>query len=380
MRERFRDRVVATSSSTSSPARLIGIQSLRGFAVLLVIMVHLHHTELKYSHGPQVLGAWNSIGIAGVDIFLVVSGFVLTYLAFGHFGQRHYAAAYAYARVSRVYPVYMLLTALMLPLYLSVPALFNAAEGHEVNLLRSLLLIPDVRLPLIPVAWTLHHELYFYLVLGAMLMLPERHLPKAILAWLLVTTALIAYGLQTPRPLQGAFERVLFNPINLEFILGMMVAWAVVHGPQRGATACICIAFAGLAIGYAIWFRLTGEYWVGDFWRVWVFGLPAALFIYGIVMREQQQGQVLLPGLAWIGDAAYSIYLTHLMVLVVLGRLWGEFGPAGWPAHLIFLAGSVAVALGVGWCSFTYAEQPMLKWCRRIDPTRVRPSAKPLVS
>lgn len=369
-----------TQRPAASPARLIGIQSLRGIAVLLVIMVHLHHTEAKYSHGPIALGAWNSFGIAGVDIFLVVSGFVLTYLAFGHFGRRDYAAAYAYARVSRVYPVYMLLTAALIPLYLMAPALFNSAEGNEVNLLRSLLLIPDVRLPLIPVAWTLHHELYFYLVLGAMLFLPERQLPKATLVWLLATVVLIALGQRTPRALQGAFERVLFNPINLEFILGMTVAWLIAHGPRRGAWTCIALALLGVAAGYALWLGLTGEYWVGDFWRVWVFGLPATLFIYGIVVLELERGQVFLPGLAWIGDAAYSIYLCHLMVLVVVGRAWGEFGLAGWPAHLAFLGLSVGAALGVGALSFRYLEQPLLRWFRRHDPTRPRVAAKPQVS
>lgn len=380
MRERNREAIMESSKPPASPARLIGIQSLRGVAVLMVILVHLHHTEAKYSHGPIVLGAWNSFGISGVDIFLVVSGFVLTYLAFGHFGRPEYVRAYAFARISRVYPVYMLLTALLVPLYLLVPALFNSVEGNQVNLLRSLLLIPDVRLPLIPVAWTLHHELYFYLVLGAMLYLPERQLPKATLAWLLVTAGLIALGQLTPRPQQGAFERVLVNPINLEFILGMTVAWAVVHGPRRGAWPCIVLALVGEALGYALWLSLTGEYWVGDFWRVWVFGLPAALFIYGIVLLETQRGKVFLPWLAWIGDAAYSIYLCHLMVLVVLGRLWGGLGIPGWPAHLAFLALSIAAALGVGCLSFRYFEQPMLRWFRRHDPTRPRVHATPQVS
>lgn len=374
------ERVGATSSPLSAPVRLVGIQSLRGFAVLLVIMVHLHHTERKYSHGPILLGAWNPIGISGVDIFLVVSGFVLTYLAFGHIGQASYARAYAYARVTRVYPIYVLVTALLIPVYVSQPTLINAAEGHQVNLWRSLLLIPDVRLPLIPVAWTLHHEVYFYLVFGLMLWLPERHLPKLMLLWLMVTAALIGWGQQVPRPQQGAFERVLFNAINLDFILGMTAAYAVAHGPRRGATACLWGALLWVAVAYSIWLAATGDYWVSDGWRVAVFGLPATLFIYAIVVRELDQGRVFWPKLAWIGDCAYSVYLIHLIVLVVMGRLWERFGVPGMPAHLVFLALSLGIALGLGNAIYRHVERPILQWARRHDPTRTHAAPKSVVT
>ena len=375
--------MMATTHPTPTPpvpVRLAGIQGLRGFAVLLVIMVHMHHIELKYSKGPMFLGPWNTIGICGVDIFLVVSGFVLTYLAFGNFGQTSYVKAYTFARLSRVYPLYMLLTALLIPIYLMLPGLFNASEGHQVNLVRSLLLIPDVRLPLIPVAWTLHHELYFYVVFCAMLFVPERHLPKALLAWLLVTAALIWWGRYTPRAEQGAFERVFFNPINLNFILGMTAAWALAHGPRRGAAACIGLALAWVAVGYAMWFSMTEEYWVSDFWRVWVFGVPAALFVYGIVLMELQGGPVFLPKLGWIGDGAYSIYLVHLMVVVVVGRLWGSYGVAGVFPHLLFMIASVALSLAVGYAVFQRFEQPMLRFARRHDPTRPSRAGKPAVT
>lgn len=371
---------MATTRPLSAPVRLVGIQSMRGLAVLLVIMVHLHHTEQKYSFGPHLLGAWFPIGTSGVDIFLVVSGFVLTYLAFGHIGRASYARSYAYARVSRVYPVYILATALLVPLYLAQPTLFNAAEDHQVSLWRSLLLIPDVRLPLIPVAWTLHHELYFYLVFGAMLLFPERHLPKAMLVWLLVTAALIGWGQHVPRLQQGAFERVLFNPINLEFILGMAAAYTVVHGPRRGATACLRGALLWVAVAYSIWLAVTGDYGVSDGWRVAIYGLPVTLFIYGIVVRELDQGRVFWSKLAWIGNGAYSIYLTHLMVLVVMGRLWARFGVPGLLAHIVFVAGSLGIALGLGYAIFLHVERPLLKWSKRLDPTRARIAPRSVVA
>lgn len=362
----------------SGPKRLIGVQGLRGLAVLLVILVHLHHTEERFVSGAAWLGAWNSLGIAGVDIFLVVSGFVLTYLALGRFGDAQHVKAYVYARVTRLYPMYMLLTLLLVPVYLAAPELFNTTEGHRVNMWRSVFLVPDVHLPLIPVAWTLHHELYFYIVLTVMLMFAERHLPVLIFAWAAVTTALVVWGLTVPRAQQGAFERVLFNPINFEFILGMSAAWSFRRrrAARAAAPAVAVLALLWVMVGVALWVGLTGEWWVSDFWRVWVYGVPATLLIWSIVAMELDRGWVFMRPLAWIGDGAYSIYLTHLMVLVVLGRAWQELGLQGNWQNPVFLALSIAVALYFGYTLFLRVEAPILRWLRLHDPLRPRSLAR----
>jgi exopolysaccharide production protein ExoZ len=352
------------------PRRIVSVQGLRGLAVVVVILVHLHHTEAKYVGSPGWLGAWNSLGIAGVDIFLVVSGFVLTYLAIGHFGDSRHVKSYVYARVTRLYPMYILLTLLLVPVYLVAPTLFNSAEGHQVSLWRSLLLVPDVRLPLISVAWTLHHELYFYIVLGVMLMFPQRHLPLMILTWAAVTTALVVWGQSVPRAQQGAFERVFFNPINFEFILGMAAAWHFVHSRRCGALAVGVLAVVWAVVGVGLWVHLTGQWWVSDFWRVWIYGVPATLLIWSIVAIELGKGPVFMRALAWIGDGAYSIYLSHLMVLVVVGRVWQELGLQGSWQNPVFLVVSMGMALFVGYWLFLRVEAPILRWLRLRDPLR----------
>lgn len=356
----------------AGPQRLIGVQGLRGLAVVLVILVHLHHTEAKFVSGAAWLGAWNSLGIAGVDIFLVVSGFVLTYLAMGHFGDVQHLKAYIYARVTRLYPMYVLLTLVLIPVFLVAPVLFNATQGHQVSLWRSVFLVPDVHLPLIPVAWTLHHELYFYIVLGVMLAFPGRRVPLLILAWAVVTTALVIWGRTVPRAEQGAFERVFFNPINFEFILGMTAAWWFHHRPRRGAPAVAALALVWLVVGVVAWVQLTGEWWVSDFWRVWVYGVPATLLIWAIVAIELERGWAFMRPLAWIGDGAYSIYLTHLLVLVVLGRGWQRLGLQGDWQNPVFLVLSMFVALFVGYALFLHVEAPILRWLRLHDPLRPR--------
>ena len=108
--------------------------------------------------------------------------------------------------------------------------------------------------------------------------------------------------------------------------------------------------------------------------------LPISLFIYAIVVRELDQGRVFWPKLAWIGDGAYSVYLIHLIVLVAMGRLWERFGVPGMPAHLVFLAASLGIALGLGYAIFRHVEKPILHWAKRHDPTRTHAAPKSMVT
>jgi exopolysaccharide production protein ExoZ len=360
-------------STKPQRAKLLhGIQGLRGFAVLMVISVHLYELERKYANGQQFLGDWIHFNVGGVDLFLVISGFVLTYLAMGRFNDRNYVRSFAYSRLTRVYPAYMFYTLLMVPIFLVAPTLFNASEGHQVNLLRSIFLIPDERLPLIPVSWTLHHELYFYVVFGFMLMLPQSQLPKAMLAWLAVTVALVGWGSFTPRPEQGAFQRVFVNPINLEFLLGMVVAVRVWHGTRKSAIICAWIGLVGVAGSYACYHVITGSWWVDPWWRVLIAGVPAALICYAVVVVELTGGWAFARPLGWIGDAAYSTYLTHLITMSLFGKAWHMLGIEGWFPHLLFLCASVAVGILVGKFCFDRVEAPLQRFARKFEPGKVR--------
>lgn len=369
---------MSAQNTAFKPVRLSGVQGLRGLAVLMVMVVHIFQLEVKYSKGPHLFDEWIHFCILGVDLFLAISGFVLTYLAFNQFASRGYLKSYTYNRITRVYPVYLLYTAALVPIFLIQPTLFNAAEGHQVNLLRTMLLLPDVHLPLIPVAWTLHHELYFYVVFGLMLLLPQSRLLWCIAAFTLVTAALSGYGYTVPRATQGAFEKVFVNPINFEFIFGMVAAYLIYRGERRWAWAAIVGATLWAFASWGIYLAQTGKWWVGDYARVVVYGIPSALFLYGIVALELQRKMVFAKSLVWIGDAAYSIYLTHIVTLAVAGRLWRTIGIPGLLPHILFLAAAWGLGLLIGKICYDRIEKPMMDYVRRFDPARRVPAARPV--
>ena len=144
------------------------VQHLRAIAVLLVVLAHLHQSEARFF--PQaLLGDYAFAGFAGVDIFFVISGFIIHYL-YRH--RDRISARFFLDRINRIYPLYWLFTGLALTGYWVMGGALSATPG-EIDIAGSLALIPLGHPPVLLVGWTLTHELWFYLVYGLCLGLPR---------------------------------------------------------------------------------------------------------------------------------------------------------------------------------------------------------------
>jgi exopolysaccharide production protein ExoZ len=163
------------------------------------------------------------------------------------------------------------------------------------------------------------------------------------------------------RPVGPVFQ-FLGNPLILEFLFGVAIA----HAPMRraalwgipvGAAALVVVGVAGMApFGDTIQY-LAGE---GALWRVLVYGVPAALIVYGTM-------QIAAKPSVWtyLGDASYSLYLTHPLVVSVLAAVWTAY-PV--PADLIVAVGMLA-SLAFAWRVHESVERPLLA---TLHPTRRR--------
>src|SRR5690606_24991987 len=121
---------------------------------------------------------------------------------------------------------------------------------------------------------------YFYLVFALMLLWPQSSLQRAMLIWLAVSMALIAWGLMSPRDEQGGFQRVLVNPINLEFLLGMWAAVLVKGGEHRFGWWALWGGVAWLVGGHLLYLAWYSVHWVDIYWRIPLLGMPATLIVY----------------------------------------------------------------------------------------------------
>jgi peptidoglycan/LPS O-acetylase OafA/YrhL len=145
--------------------RLEGLQVIRGIAALAVLLYHEQgflSAAVPASSANNEFTALFRWGYAGVDVFFVLSGFLIVYVHYDDIGFAPRVADYLWRRASRIYSFYCLLCIFLIPAVFIAPALFtNAGKQNLLRLISSVLLLPKPGMPLLGVTWPLQHELYF---------------------------------------------------------------------------------------------------------------------------------------------------------------------------------------------------------------------------
>jgi exopolysaccharide production protein ExoZ len=340
--------------------QFISIQYLRGLAAMLVLVTHV--AEGAIGDTAHVSHPF-AVGASGVDIFFVISGFIM----WSSTAQRpNDVLAFWTARAVRIVPLYWIYTFLSLIWYVynhEIPATFRYSE-----IVRSLLFVPftnsinGTSVPILGVGWTLNYEALFYLVFGLGLLVGRPAWRFAGICGVLVLLCLCRPFVNT----DNAFAFRFTSPLFLEFGAGMAIAillssrrfrippWA---GAALALAGAVCLVFAADRVPPAP--------------RTIVFGIPAALVVLGVVVLDPVLDSRRFPPLKLLGDASYSIYLSHGLVLSILVPALA--GSAPMPAGGI--ATVIAVTTGGGVLSYWLLERPLLGWMRPLLLARRRPTA-----
>jgi len=341
---------------------LVNIQALRGVAASLVVLSHLGVVEAKYG-GDTILPGETMLGFSGVDLFFVISGFIMVHVTRGDFGAPRKAGAFLFSRFTRIYPLYWLVSLFLIVIWLRWPDMVFASATGSPDLIKSLALWPESRPPLLAVGWTLIHELYFYLVFAAMLLAPRRWLPGLLALWMGAVTLGALAGLGGVSPELA----IVFHPLTLEFVLGAAAAliFHALPGEKRAGVAILALGVAAFcaALIYA------GTNWPGafpDHWaRALLFGPPGALIVYGLAAMEHR-GRAAPAWSGVFGDWSYALYLTHVLTLSALGRLWAPVATGGAIDNIAALIILSAAAIAASAAAHILAEKPMLHVTRTL--------------
>jgi exopolysaccharide production protein ExoZ len=324
----------------------VSIQHLRGFAALAVVLFH----------ACQWAGVDFDIGAGGVDVFFVISGFVLWTAA-----QARPATPglFLWRRIVRVVPAYWAVTLLLAGLVAAWPGLLPQVRLEGPHHVLSLLLVPHMDpaglpFPLLPPGWSLSYEAIFYLVFAAGLAVPARNRFAAVIA------GLVIIGL-TGFLIHPAYE-LGANPTMLEFAAGVWLGKACAEGRTPPRAFGWALLAAGLGAFAAL--RLWGLH--SDLWRNLIWGVPALAIVAGAVCIEADGGVAALPALKLLGDGSYSLYLVHWIVVALLAKALGAGNP--W----LFIPLAVAASLGAGLLARQALEKPLIA---RLGPPSARPRA-----
>jgi peptidoglycan/LPS O-acetylase OafA/YrhL len=342
-------------AQTVSSTKLTGIQALRGIAAAAVVLCHAaRHVDKAY--GAPGLVAVFQPGHAGVDLFFVISGFIILTVHRSDVGHQDRLKHYLGRRINRVVPLYWIALATTVGMSL--------AGGHAFPSLPwfawCAALLPTTQEPLLGIAWTLQFEMLFYTAF-AVLILNRRVGFTVLAAW---------FGWMVGASMFGAprIPAALYDSYGMEFFLGMGAALAVRHRP---IPAPYLVAAAGaVLLLVSMGLESAGAFASYGIAARTAYGIPAALLVLGIAGAERA-GQLRVP--AWLdsaGGVSYSIYLFQFVFIGAAWQVWVKTGlDHRAPPVICFLVLAAAGLVGGYWTG-RLVERPLLSLSRRRRPAQ----------
>jgi exopolysaccharide production protein ExoZ len=287
---------------------IYNIQGLRAFAALSVLYAHLASTS--------ALSLRPNVGVFGVDLFFVISGFLIPYVADAH------AGLFALRRLIRIVPLYWTVTLFLFAVARTVPALFHSIKPTFGQLVGSLLFLPYPPLkgpfPVVSFGWTLNYEMYFYAIFASALLAGKRFAPAIAATVIAVVFAVVRLLGDTA----GAFA-FFGNSIVFEFVFGILCFYGLPaikrlpSGPSIlvATVALLAISVAALPLSEIATTASDGPRWA-------LMGVPAwAVVLCALVLELKFGISARNRGLLAAADSSYALYLTHVYVITALVRL-----------------------------------------------------------
>lgn len=343
------------------------VQALRALAAFLAIFVHTD----KLLAPAGIAYDWLQFGNSGVDLFFVISGFVMVHTSL-HRPQS--PAAFMQNRIIRVVPLYWLLTLAVFALALAKPHLLGATRAAPDELLKSLFFIPFAKadgklMPVLFVGWTLNYEMFFYLLFALGLWIARGRVGATVALVSLALAVLVTAGL-VEQPAWVAL-RFYSAPVMLEFALGMGLALAVMRGFRlpRG--------LAWLLFGIGLVALILPPFFQRDPPRLIFAGIPGVMILASAVSLELHGAVSRARAVQMLGAASYALYLVHAFVLQAVAKFAAPAGSAA--GALAMTALGIAAAIGVAMGVHLLVERPLndrlRRWAGHRRPVTARAEA-----
>ena len=354
--------------------KLEWVQALRGVAAFMVVMVHSRSVLMDTASGKVIANhVLLPLGM-GVDLFFIISGFLMMFTTRNFDGTKAYAWRFVAKRAARIWPLFAAITPVALVLehgahgFLDPSILFPYLEG--------LAFIPHnpsasgIYFQMaVGVAWTLCFECYFYLLFAACMLFGRwRYVVMA--AWFALTLIAIPlirgnYNLNVAaQPLVEwpRYASLAINPIVWDFIIGMIAGWIYVSDFKIERSRAICATMAVLSM-----LLLAGWHRIGmvNFFGPQGWGAAMAILFFGAAMLAKA-GALKVPAWSvWLGNISYSLYLVHVYVFEIVQRVVGATAMGHDAANIVLFVTRPALAVIVAWLTFRYVEAPISTWARK---------------
>jgi len=317
--------------------RLLSIQYLRAFAACAVVLFH----TCEWGRRSFFIGA------AGVDIFFVISGFILWTIA----AERPTPpGTFLLRRLARVAPLYWIMTWIVVVLSVLAPSMFFGPPQTWDDIVLSFAFIQHLNaeggpFPVISAGWTLNYEALFYILFVISLMAPVAWRFRVLAAGLV---AVPVFGFIVPKA-----HILIANMLFLQFLAG---AWLARQRLERGLYSRK-VGWVMVVWALALFAMLTPFDLFTHPVRTFIWGVPAFVLVAGLVTVEARGGLREIGWLKLLGDASYAIYVSHLITIEAVTHFMERRDFIYVP-----IAATLAILVGIG--VHKWIERPLLNWLK----------------
>jgi exopolysaccharide production protein ExoZ len=352
-----------TSLPIPSTIRQIdALQLLRAVAVMLVIWCHAGQV-LHNAHSHRL----PDLGVFGVDLFFVISGFILSLTVLKEKTPPGLPAMrdFMKRRFLRIYPIYWVIC------LATVARLAISHHLFDHDWIASVFLLPSFHYPgqtfLIGYSWTMNFEIFFYFLLGLVLVKTIKWAVPVLIFLLVSSTALGSIlGIRHPIIILVA------NPVLLEFVFGALIALLYARLGRHRLAGIFAAAIGCIATFYLAAQNLpsiaNGEQMIlvdnGSFARVATWGICAALIVGGTVFWSPSMKNALGKCFVLLGNASYSTYLASGLFLEYSHRLYFRLHPPpllSIGSCVLFQSSMVLFIVVGGYAVYSFLEKPLLR-------------------
>jgi peptidoglycan/LPS O-acetylase OafA/YrhL len=358
------------AGAVAASPRFGHIDTMRALAALLVLVHHTLDNSMAHGSASSVAGTVLAIntfidfGRYGVDLFFIISGYVIPFSLLGRTGRA--VPAFAVSRVFRLYPMYWVALAGYLA-FMPGPA-----DGRLIAVNATLLHRFIGERELVGLSWTLQVELVFYALSAALYLAGALARPRMVAAlWCVLMFYLLGAAVL---PLAGGPLLPFAWPTFLALMVGGTLLRFIDEGKFPGGSAMgLGVAvFLAIKLAVAVWVfadpSRPGNHWTQDFNPV--FAAVATFLLMNGRFRLTWRP------LAWAGTISYSIYLLHPLVAELTLPLVRAF--LGRPPVFVVFTMVLAAVLMVSGATYLLIERPCIELGHRIARRLARPSSEPV--
>jgi peptidoglycan/LPS O-acetylase OafA/YrhL len=334
------------------------IQMLRGVASMLVVLLHIT-VNFSDALGKPFLFDIFKFGGSGVDIFFVLSGFIITYSNVNILSKPNAVTSFLKRRFIRIFPIYWITITFFLIIQV---VFFSFYKTHFVfsvgNVLQTYLLLPE-HIMVNGVSWSLTNELFFYLLFTLAIIIAKRRIViimACIYFLVLLYLGVSGYG----DGVENNYFKLLLFPMNIEFLMGAAIVLLVKKVPVSWVYPLLISGIALFVFG-AVCTNRSLSFFSNGMGRVLFFGMPSFLIILSLVKFELYKNVQLKSIFLQLGDASYSIYLVHLPLVAAFYRILAKMQLNNSVVLYILSIGLFAGVCILGIVVYNKVEKPLIK-------------------